>query len=70
MTVLLQLIMIYGVLPPPLYPAGDLCYVIICVYVPVRVWALTRSCHTNSKTSYVQVLFLSPVTFCTEVLFL
>jgi hypothetical protein len=59
MTVLLQFIMIYGVLPPPLYPPGGLCYVIICVYILVRVWALTRSCHTSSKTSYVQKFYFS-----------
>jgi len=71
MTVLLQLIMIYGVLPPPLYPPGGVCYIIICVYVHVRVWPLTRSCHTSSKTSYrKKVLYLIPVSFCTEVLFL
>ena len=40
-------------------PTGGLCYVIICVYILVRVWALTRSCHSSSKTSYIQKFYFS-----------
>jgi len=71
MTVLLQLIMIYGVLPPPLYPHWRplLCHY-LCVHTCPCMGVNAVLSFQQQNKLHTKVLFLSPVACCTEFLFL